>query len=107
MARYSGKIGFSITAETVPGVWSEEIVEKHYYGEIIRNARRWESGEGVNDNFVISNQISILADPFACENFAFMKYITFMNAKWKISNIEVTYPRLTITLGGLYNENET
>lgn len=105
MAKFSGMIGFSITSETIPGVWEESIIEKRYFGDVIRNSKRWEHGEGINDNINISNQFSIIADPFACENFQYMHYISYMNAKWKISSVEVNYPRMTINVGGLYHEN--
>lgn len=45
MAKYYGAIGFSKTIEKVPGVWSEEIIERRYKGQVIRNARRWETAE--------------------------------------------------------------
>ena len=34
-----------------------------------------------------------------------MKYIEFEGTKWKITNVEVRYPRLNLTVGGIYNEN--
>jgi hypothetical protein len=32
-----------------------------------------------------------------------MLYVEFMGAKWKISNVEVQYPRLILTIGEVYN----
>jgi hypothetical protein len=32
-----------------------------------------------------------------------MRYVEFMGTKWKITNIEVQYPRLTLSIGGEYN----
>ena len=52
---------------------------------------------------MISNDISILSVPYAVNNFHSMRYIEFMGAKWKVSDVEVQYPRLLLTLGGLYN----
>lgn len=103
MAKYYGKIGYAETAETNPGVWTEQIVERSYYGDMIRNTRRLQSAEQVNDNINIANDLSIIADPYAINNFHSMRYAEFMGAKWKISNVEVQYPRLILTLGGLYN----
>lgn len=105
MGKYYGKIGYFVTSETKPGVWEEGIIERKYYGELVRNtARRFEaSGQQVNDNVIISNNISILADPFACENFAYIKYAELMGTKWIVTNVEVQYPRLLLTLGGVYN----
>lgn len=106
MAKFYGKIGYVTTQETKPGVWTPVVVEKNYYGDVLRNNRKLESASQVNDNINISNEISIVADPYAYENFYTMKYVIFMNVKWKISNVDVQYPRLILSLGGLYNENE-
>ena len=103
MAKYYGKIGYAETVETNPGVWTEQITERSYYGDMIRNTRRLQSAEQVNDDINIANDLSIIADPYAINNFHTMRYAEFMGAKWKISNVEVQYPRLILTLGGLYN----
>lgn len=103
MAKFYGKIGYSETKETTPGVWEVVITERPYYGDLIRNTRRLQSSENLNDDINISNEISIIADPFAYNNFHSMLYVEFMGAKWKISNVDVQYPRLILTVGGLYN----
>ena len=103
MAKFYGKIGYANTVETKPGVYEEQIVERSYYGDLIRNTRRLQSADQVNDDINISNEISIVADPYATNNFHTMRYAIFMGTKWKISNVEVSYPRLILTLGGVYN----
>lgn len=103
MAKFFGKIGYGITEESDPGVWVERIVERYYSGDIIRNTRRLQSSDKVNDNITISNELSIIADPYAYQNFYTIKYAEFMGCKWKINNIEVKYPRLILSLGGVYN----
>lgn len=105
MAKWHGTVGYIRPVKTSPGVYTNETVERNYYGDIIRNSRGWStSSEGTNDNLTLNNQISILADSFATENSGFMKYVEIMGAKWKITNIEIQYPRLVLTIGGLYNE---
>ena len=104
MAKFCGVIGYVITRETEPGIYVEEIVENEYYGDVIKNTRRLREASKVNDDINISNQISIVADPFANNNFHAMRYIMFMGAKWKITEVEVQYPRLILSIGGLYNE---
>lgn len=101
--KYFGKIGYSITAETVPGVWEPTIIEKEYFGDVLKFSNRRLSSDKVNDDVEITNVISIIADPYAYENFQFMSYVEWMGVKWKISSIEVDRPRLEINLGGLYN----
>lgn len=107
MAKWYGEIGFAETVETKPGVWVEQITKRNYYGDVIRNSRRLQSANQLNDNINISNQISIVADPYANNNFHSMRYAEFMGTKWKISDIEVQYPRLILTLGGVYNVEQT
>lgn len=103
MAKFYGVIGYSETIETEPGVWEDRITERSYQGDLIRNTRRLQSSGGINDDVNISNEISILADPFAYQNFHAMRYVEFMGAKWKVANVEVQYPRLILSLGGVYN----
>ena len=103
MAKFYGAIGYVETVETSPGVWEEQITERNYYGELVRNTSRFQVSDQINDNVNIANEISIIADPFATQNFHAMRYVEFMGAKWKITNVEVRYPRLILTIGGVYN----
>lgn len=103
MAKWCGIIGYAATNETSPGVWTEELTERSYFGDVIRNARRLQTTSQVNDDINVSNEFSIVADPFAFDNFHSMRYIEFMGTKWKITNVEVQYPRLILTVGGVYN----
>lgn len=103
MTKFYGAIGYAETVETEPGVWEEKIVERNYYGDLVRNARSLQQSGNVNDNINISNEISIVADPYADKNFHMMRYIEFMGTKWKISNVEVQPPRLILTAGGVWN----
>ena len=101
--KYCGKIGFATTTETIPGNWEEQFTERIYYGDLIRNSRKLQSSGNQNDNIVISNEISIVADPFAKENFHAIRYAEYMGTKWKVSSVDVQYPRLTLSLGEAYN----
>lgn len=103
MAKFYGVIGYAVTKMTEQGIYEEQIVETEYVGDVMRNTRRLRDGSKINDDINISNQISIIADPYAANNFHTMRYVVFMGAKWKISEVEVQYPRLILTLGGLYN----
>lgn len=104
MAKWFGKIGFAETLETKPGVWEEHITDREYYGDVLRNSRRLQtSSDKVNDDVNVSNEISIVADPYANEHFYSMRYIEFSGTKWNVTDVEVQYPRLILTLGGVYN----
>lgn len=103
MAKFYGKIGFAEMVESEPGVWEEKISEHLYYGDVIRNTRRIQNSDSVNDNVDVSNEISIVSDPYANENFHSMRYVEFMGSKWKVTTVDVQYPRLILSLGGGYN----
>lgn len=103
MAKFCGAIGFAVTEETRPGIYEEKITERNYVGDLTRNSRRLQTGTQVNDDINISNQVSIVADPYASQNFHTMRYATYLGAKWKITNVEVQYPRLILELGGVWN----
>ncbi len=106
--KFYGAVGYSIGAveETGDreGNWKEKVEERNYYGDVLRNTRRWESnGDSVNDDVLLNNSFSILADGYAYEHYAAMKYVKWMGACWKITNVEVQRPRLILTVGGVYN----
>ena len=103
MAKFYGVIGYSETVETKPGVWKDQITEHEYCGDLLQNTRSIQSSETLNDDINVANKISIVADPFAYKNFHSMKYVEFMGAKWKITKVEVQYPRLILTIGGVCN----
>ena len=103
MAKFYGVIGYAISEETEPGVFEEQIIERNHVGDVIRNTRRLKEVGKINDDITISNQISILSDPFTSNNFHTMRYVSYMGSKWKVVEVEVQYPRLILTLGGLYN----
>ena len=104
MAKWSGTIGYSSGfKEDAPGVFVDDIVEKHHRGDVTKNYKRSTASDKVNDDITLSNTISIVADPYAMNNFHSIRYVTFMGAKWKVTDVEVAYPRLNLTLGGVWN----
>ena len=111
MAKIHGIIGYSVdnlSLETSPGVWTEQIVEREFYGELMRRSYRFQTpGDNVNDDITIENQISIVADTFAKGHINCMRYICHLGVKWKISNVDIQLPRLILTLGGVYNGPDT
>lgn len=104
MAKFFGQIGFAIPVESRRGFWEDQIEEHYYRGDVVRFSSRWaESPDSTNDDLTLNNQISIVADPFAQNHIQEMKYISYMGANWKITNVEVKYPRLLLTIGGVYS----
>lgn len=102
MAKFYGPIGY-VYDETENDITVEKAIERFYKGDIIKNSRRLENGTGVNDNVTISNQISIVSDPYAIAHIFAIRYVKWMGVAWKVSSIDVETPRLILSLGGVYN----
>lgn len=103
MAKYFGKIGYVESVEVERGVFEERPIEREYRGEILRNTRRWENSEHLNDNLNVNNLFSIVSDAYANDHFFAMRYIWWQGVRWEITNVEVQRPRLILTIGGVYN----
>ena len=101
--KFYGPVGFTETVEKRRGVYVEEPVEYTYNGDVLKRSVRYQNGESVNDNLNVQHQISILADPYARKHFYSMKYVKWMGTAWKVMDVSVQYPRLVLTLGGVYN----
>ena len=107
MAKYCGNIIFSTSVETKPGVWTKQITKKKYIGELTRASRNVNGSDKLNDDISISNQISIIADPYINENLFAIKAVEFMGTAWKVNNIDVQYPRLILSIGGVWNGSKS
>jgi hypothetical protein len=105
MARFHGEIGYGESIETPPesGIWVDKITEFTYQGDIIRNSRRVDNNEKINEDVVISNSVSIVADEYAVENFLNIKYVRWSGGLWTVTTIQVESPRLIMQLGSVYN----
>lgn len=101
--KFYGVVAYAITEEVIPGKWKERIVEKQYRGDITRVSRRLQSADKVNDDIRINNEIRILADAFAYQNFQNIRYVVWMGTKWKVESVTVDRPRLVLDIGGEYN----
>lgn len=105
MSKFYGSVGFGLSAqvETTPGVWVVVPVARNYYGDILNNNFRNQGNQNtINDDIVVTNRISIVADPYARNNFNEIKYVVWRGTKWKVTSVEEQYPRLILTLGGPY-----
>ena len=101
--RFYGKVGYQIEVEKEDSVWESQMVATTYYGDVIRNNLRRDAGETINDTINVNNRISIVADPFAFENFQNMKYVEWLKQLWCIKSIELQPPRIILEVGGVYN----
>lgn len=107
MAKFYGKIGYTVYTEAQRGVWTDTITERPYQGDITRYITHWQAGAGENDNLSANNQISIIADAFAYQHLGDMRYVEWLGTKWKVSSFEVSHPRLILTIGGVWNGETT
>jgi hypothetical protein len=105
MARFFGEVGYGASVEDPPasGVWVDTITEYAYQGDVIRNSRQLENSDKVNNDVVVANSISIVADELANENFFNIKYIRWAGVLWTVTSVEVRSPRLVLSLGSVYN----
>lgn len=104
MAKFYGPVGYAVQEEIRPGVWSaENIREVNYRGDVNYIRFRQENPSKVNDDIVTSDEISIVADPFAFENFSNIRYVEYMGVRWNVSNVQIRRPRIILSLGGVYN----
>lgn len=105
MARFYDYVGYGDSVEypADSGVWVDRIVEFPYYGDVIRNTRKLDSGEKLNNDISIGNSISIIADQYAVEHFFNIRYIRWAGTLWTVTNVEVQSPRLILSLGSVYN----
>lgn len=104
--KYCGRLGYVETVETRPGLFEEFSTERTYRGEVTKlSSRREPTDTTTNENIVIHNQISIVADPFCYQHFSSIRYIEFMGTFWEVTSVEIARPRLIITIGGKYNGN--
>lgn len=105
MARFHGEVGYGTPEETPPGsgVWVDIIEEFSYTGDVIRNTRKLDNGQSVNDDISVANSISIVADDHAIDHFFKIKYVRWSGVLWTVTSVEVRSPRLILSLGSVYN----
>lgn len=103
MNKFYGAIGFSIEEETRPGIWKPGIQEKMYYGDVNSTKRRWSQTESPNGEVQINNEFSIISDYFLKENLSNLVYIVWHGNKWRVTSIQDQYPRIILTIGGIYH----
>lgn len=102
--KFAGKIGFyEGTKETKKNVHTPSILERPYVGDVLTSNRRFQPGEGQNDDITTNNRISILSDLYFQQNWTSIRYVLWNGEKLKVSNVEIGYPRVILTLGGVWN----
>lgn len=103
MRKIHGKIGYATETETYPGVWEETIIERDYYGELVKNRANIERNNSANGNITFASNISIIADQYVTRYFHNIRYVTYLGTKWSVTSIEPDYPRMLLSIGSVYN----
>ncbi len=104
--KFHGIIGYDLTVERPdePGVFDPSFIEKVATGDVLDMSSKWEKyNDSTNDNISLSKKISIMMDPFVVENFSRIRYVEYMGEKWRVESATPQYPRIILTLGGVYN----
>lgn len=104
--KWFGIIAFSNQVETEPGIWEDQPERRQYFGDLIRISKRDQLSDQINSDIAVTNQLSVIADPYLLDSFQNILYVEFMGSKWRVSSVEVGYPRLTLTFGNLYKGEE-
>lgn len=105
MARFSGEIGYGESHEDPPGsdIWKDTIVERSYFGDVVRNTRRLEPGEQANPSITLGNSFSVVMDEYLTEHYHNIKYLRWEGVLWTVTSVQVQRPRLIIDIGEVYN----
>jgi len=104
MDKFHGIIGFGVSEEYAPGKFRDSIVERTYYGDILKDTTKYSQGSTPTGTLDIASKFSILADGYAKEHYKSIRYVCYMGEKWKASLVDpMAYPRIIITVGGKYN----
>lgn len=107
MARFHGKVGFIRYEESEGSVFREVATEKYYSGDVTRISKRFDSADKLTDDLTLSNEISIIANKFAYENFQYIRYVNYLGANWKVTSATLgERPRIILQIGGVYNGSE-
>jgi len=103
MARFYGKVGYGQQIDKGHGVYETLILERVYSGDVVRDYRRLQQGEKVNNDLATSTSISIVSDSYANEHFFAIRYVEWSGTLWEVTGVDQESPRLILQLGGRYN----
>lgn len=104
MDKYAGIIGFVRNYKKEPGVYEDEVTERKYRGDILRNNQRFNTSNTISGDIKITNQFSIMADRYAWDHVSDIRYLVWRKNRWIIEDVDISqYPRLIVSIGGIYN----
>jgi hypothetical protein len=104
MARFFGQVGYATRTQTAPGVMSDSIVERSYYGKYLNQTVSDSGTEQVHPDRDLSSRIAIVADAFARGNYRNIKYVRDEEGVvWEVTSRQLKRPRLILSTGGVYS----
>lgn len=103
MAKFYGKVGYVESINKGDGIFENIPTEHSYYGDIINISKRWQTTENLNDDIRLEQTVSIIADQYAWDNYYKIRYVIIDGAAWRVTNVTVSRPRMTLFIGGIYN----
>lgn len=102
--KFNGIIGFVKTIETAPDIWKEVATEKVAEGDVQSFRGRWQSMNGsTNDEVKLNQSITVLLGPELIDSIGNIRYVKWLGEYWKVEDITPGYPRVTLSLGGVWN----
>ena len=103
MSKFAGLVGYVTQTETAPGVWTPVATERQMRGDVISASHQFNQSEKINDDVTLRHRISLVGDPYCYTNFASLRYIVYLGIKWKVETVQISRPRIILTLGGMWN----
>lgn len=103
--KFAGEVGFWVSdMETKPGIYTEKMIERHYTGDVTRAYHKWsERDDSTTDDLRLNNEISIVGDIFALENWGSIKYVVWNGVCWEVNTVGINPPRLVLEIGGVWD----
>lgn len=101
--KFYGNVGFAFQEETAPDVYQDTVTKRPYRGDVVRRRRKWNGGENLTDEFDLDNEISIVADDYIRKHLSIIRFVEWMDCAWEVKSAEVQFPRIILTIGGVYN----
>lgn len=106
-SKCSIKIGFGETIEYPEnsGIFKEFITEKKYKGSVVGGLhRRLNLSDKENHDLDLSCKIQVLMNTYIASRFSSIRYVEYMGVKWTVEALDILYPDIEMTLGGIYHE---
>lgn len=101
--RYSGKFGFAVPTETVPGVWKDVVTERDYIGDVVQRTETFSVADSVIPQYRTTTSISVLCDGVLKESYKGLRYVEYMGENWVAASVVMQWPRIIVYIGEVYN----